>query len=185
MNMHFELDSLSVQKDVKPGEELVLFDARSGCSSNAWRLLSVEADQPIQLRLEWVGLLPLGRARLTGRSVQVCLQASALKAWATNLGATSASVQAGAQTAAERVTANVFDVAMPTQGAVTPPPCAYAARLDVPPLDNPTAARIELLNAAGDVIAIGSPGQTVPLGAAAQVRSVCPLPHRVLFCLLI
>jgi hypothetical protein len=72
---------------------------------------------------------------------------------------------------------------MATQGSITVPPFALSARLDAPPLDNPATTRLELLDGAGAVIAAVALGQTVPLGRAARVRTVCPAAHRVVFVL--
>ncbi|MBL8619184.1 MAG: hypothetical protein JNM72_26465 [Deltaproteobacteria bacterium] len=175
------LDTLQATVQAPAGQEVKLFSASGSCA--AWRFLMVEAPVPLELRLRWTGRLPDTRARMSGRSLQVCLHASHVEAWVTNLGSGAAEVVGGAVLSAERVTQNVFDVAMPTQGAHAVPPFASFVRLDAPPLDNPTGSRLELLNSAGGVIAAVAVGQTVPLGRADKVRTVCPVAHRIVFSL--
>ena len=179
--MAVTLDTLQASVEAPAGQEVKLFSAAGSCA--AWRFLMVEAPVPLELRLRWTGRLPNTRARLTGRSLQVCLHASQVEAWVTNLGSEVAEVTAGAALSAERVTQNVLDVAMATQNAIAVPPFAISARLDAPPLDNPATTRLELLDGAGAVIAAVALGQTVPLGRAARVRTVCPAAHRVVFVL--
>ena len=179
--MAVTLDTLQASVEAPAGQEVKLFSASGSCA--AWRFLMVEAPVPLELRLRWTGRLPNTRARLTGRSLQVCLHASQVEAWVTNLGDEAAEVTAGAALSAERVTQNVLDVAMATQNTIAVPPFAVSARLDAPPLDNPATTRLELLDGAGAVIAAVTLGQTVPLGRAARVRTVCPAAHRVVFVL--
>ena len=179
--MPFSLDGLSTTATVAAGAEQQLFAAGGSCA--AWRYLMVEAPFPVGLRLRWTGLLPLGAAQMTGRSLQVCLHASHLEAWATNPGPSPVEVAVATLLSAERVTQNVLDLAIPTQGTTKVPAFAVSARLDAPPLDNPSACRLELLDGAGAVIAAVAVGQTVPLGRATAVRTVCPVAHRVVFTL--
>ena len=178
-----ELDDLRHTATIDTGDGSVpLFDADGRCA--AWRYLMVEATQPVELALSWTGRLPWSQAvKMTGRTLQVCLHASQLSAAVTNLGGAPARVAAGVMLSAERVTNNVLDVPLAAQGVVVVPSFATHARLDTRPLDNPGDARLELLDGAGAVIGVVSPGHAIPLGRASSVRSVCPSPHRLLFSL--
>ena len=179
--MSITLDNVRNSLTVPPEKELELFSAEGSCA--AWRYLMLEAPVPVELRLLWTGRLPGQGVRMTGRSLQVCLHASSVQAWATNLGAAPALVRVGVVQSAERVTTNVFDVLMADDGEVGIPSFATHARLDTRSLDGGATARLELLDSGDDVIAANAPGQLVPLGRAAKLRTVCPVPHRVVFAL--